>query len=145
MSEADKLVARQWFDEVWNQKSAAAIDRMFHPTGKAYGFGGPDGVLEGPEAFKQAHRDFVSAFPDVHVDIDEILSEGDQVAIRWTATMTHSGDGLGFPATGKKVVLHGSSFVQIEGGQITEGSNRIGHTGDDFATPNLLSCPPKPG
>ena len=125
MSEANKLVARQWFDEVWNQKSAAAIDRMFHPTGKAYGFGGPDGVLEGPEAFKQAYRDFLSAFPDVHVEIDELLAEVDRVAIRWTATMTHSGDGLGFPATGRQGVLHGSSFVRIKDGQITEGWNQM--------------------
>jgi predicted ester cyclase len=39
--------------------------------------------------------------------------------------MTHSGDGLGFPATGRKGILHGSSFVRIKDGQITEGWNQM--------------------
>ena len=125
MSEANKSIAKQWFEQVWNQKNEEAIDRMFHPTGRAYGFGGPDGVLEGPEAFKEAHRDFLSAFPDLHVDVEDVIAEGDRVAIRWKATMTHLGDGLGFAATGKKGVLDGSSFVVIKGGRITDGWNQM--------------------
>lgn len=125
MSEANKLVVKQWFEQVWNQQNADAIDRMFHPDGKAYGFGGPNGVLDGPAAFKEAHRNFLAAFPDLHVDVEDIIAEGDRVAIRWTAKMTHLGDGLGFPATGKKGVLHGSAFVRIQGDQIVDGWNQL--------------------
>jgi steroid delta-isomerase-like uncharacterized protein len=125
MSQANRIVARAWFEQVWNQKSAEAIDRMFAPHGKAYGFGGPDGVLDGPEAFKEAHRNFLAAFPDLHVDIEDMVAEGDHVAIRWKATMTHLGDGLGFPATGKKGELHGSSFIQVKGDQIVYGWNHM--------------------
>ena len=125
MSEANKQLARDWFEQVWNQKSEEAIDRMFSLHGKAHGFLGPDGVLDGPEAFKEAHRVFCAAFPDIHADIEQIVAEGDVVAIRWKATLTHLGDQLGFPASGKKGTLNGSSFIVVNGGQIIDGWNQM--------------------
>jgi predicted ester cyclase len=125
MSEANKLLAKEWFEQVWNQQSEEAIDRMFHPQGKAYGFVGSDGILEGPEAFKEAHRVFCAAFPDIHVEVEDIIAEGDRVAIRWKATMTHLGDQLGFPASGKKGTLTGSSFLIVNGDQIMDGWNQM--------------------
>jgi predicted ester cyclase len=125
MSETNKQLARQWFEQVWNQQSEEAIDRMFNPHGKAHGFVGPDGVLAGPEAFKEAHRVFCAAFPDIHIDIEDIVAEGDVVAIRWKATMTHLGDALGFPASGKKGELTGSTFMVVNGDQIMDGWNQM--------------------
>jgi predicted ester cyclase len=55
----------------------------------------------------------------------EVLAEGDRVAIRWTATMTHRGDQLGFPVTGKHVTLEGSTFAVIGNGKIREGWNQM--------------------
>jgi steroid delta-isomerase-like uncharacterized protein len=123
MSEANKLLLRDWFEQVWNQKSEGAIDKMFSPQGKSHGFPDADSVLEGPEGFKAIHRNFCGAFPDLHVDVEEIVEEGDKVAVRWRVSMTHLGDHLGFPASQKKVVLPGSTFVVVKGGQIAEGWN----------------------
>ncbi|HTZ59976.1 MAG TPA: ester cyclase [Acidobacteriaceae bacterium] len=125
MSEANKLLVRRWFEQVWNQKSEAAIDQMFSKQGKSHGFPDGNSVLEGPEAFKAVHRTFCGAFPDIHVDLEDILAEEDHVAARWRASMTHTGDQLGFPATGKKEVMHGSSFVIVSGNQIVEGWNHM--------------------
>ena len=125
MSEANKALAKEWFEQVWNQKSEAAIDRMFNRDGKAYGFIGPDGVLESPEAFKEAHRSFCGAFPDLHFEIEDLVAEGDIVAVRWKATMTHLGDHLGFPASRKKATLTGSSFLVVKGNQIMNGWNQM--------------------
>ena len=94
MSEANKQLARRWFEEVWNQRKESAIDAILTPDCRAHGLGG-DAVLVGPEGFKTFHRSFCGAFPDLHVTVDDIVAEGDKVAIRWTATMTHLGDGLG--------------------------------------------------
>lgn len=123
MSEVNKLVMARWFEEVWNQKNEAAIDQMFHPEGKAHGFPDPESVLAGPSAFKEVYRSFCGAFPDLHVEIEDTIAEDDRVAIRWKATMTHLGDHLGFPASGSKEVLNGSSFVIIKEGKITEAWN----------------------
>src|SRR5580698_4415432 len=100
MSEAaNKNLARRWFEEVWNQGRESSIDELFHPQGKAYGFPEPGSVLIGPESFKAIHRAFHSAYGNIRIDIDDLIAEGDRVAIRWTCTMIHNGDGLGFPAT----------------------------------------------
>lgn len=125
MLETNKNVARDWFEQVWNQKSEAAIDQLFHAQGRCYGFPEPDSVLIGPENFKPVHRNFCGAFPDLHIDVEEMIAEGDRVAVRWKVTMTHTGDHLGFPASGKSVVLSGSSFIVSDGKQIVEGWNHM--------------------
>jgi steroid delta-isomerase-like uncharacterized protein len=123
MSEQNKALAKRWFEEVWNQGKESTIDELFDSQGKVYGFPEPDSVLIGPEGFKAIHRAFRNAFGDLRIVLDELISEGDRVAIRWTCSGTHSGDGLGFPATGKKVTIPGSSFIACRNGQITEGRN----------------------
>jgi steroid delta-isomerase-like uncharacterized protein len=123
MSEANKLLLKRWFEQVWNQKSEAAIDEMFSRQGKSHGFPEADAVLVGPEAFKAVHRTFCGAFPDVRVDVEEIVTEGDRVAVRWQVSMTHLGHHLGFPPSGKKETMAGATFVIVKGSQIAEGWN----------------------
>ena len=125
MSEANRQLARRWFEQVWNQQDVAAIEEMFHSQGKCHGFPDPDSVLVGPEAFKDVHRTFRGAFPDIHVTVEDVIAEADRVAIRWTATMTHLGDHLGFPATRKKAALTGSSFITVNANQIVEAWNEM--------------------
>jgi steroid delta-isomerase-like uncharacterized protein len=125
MSEANKVLVRRWFEQVWNQKSEAAIDEMFPLSSKSHGFPDADSVLAGPEAFKAVHRTFCGALPDLHVDIKDIVSEDDRVAVRWRVTATHLGDHLGFPASGKKATLDGSSFVIVQDNRIIEGWNQM--------------------
>ena len=128
MSEANKQLLRRWFEEVWNQRKESAIEDMLTPGCRVHGLGG-DAVLIGPEGFKTFHRTFCGAFPDLRVTVDDTIAEGDKVAIRWTATMTHLGDGLGFPPSGKKVSLEGSTIAVIKDGKIDEGWNHMDITG----------------
>jgi steroid delta-isomerase-like uncharacterized protein len=123
MSEQNKALARRWFEEVWNQGRESSIDELFHPQGNAYGFPEPDSVLIGPEGFKTIHRVFHNAFGNIRIAIDDLIAEGDKVAVRWTCTMVHNGEGLGFPATGKNVAFPGSSFIHCREGQISDGWN----------------------
>ena len=125
MSEANKLLLKRWFEEVWNQKSEAAIDEMFSKSGKSQGFPEPDSVLVGPESFKAVHRTFCGAFPNIHVNVEDVVAEGDHVAVRWRATATHRGDHFGFPATGKNVSMNGSTFAIVKGNQVVEGWNQM--------------------
>ena len=126
MSEAaNKDLAERWFDEVWNQGKESAIDELLHPEGRAYGLPTSDSCLIGPEGFKGVHRQFHSAFSNIHLVIEDLVAEGDKVAIRWTSIMTHTGDGFGFPATGKKGTLDGSSFLIVKDNQVMEGWNQM--------------------
>jgi predicted ester cyclase len=123
MSEANRALVYEWFEQVWNRKSESAIDRLFHPQGKAHGFPDSDKFVVGPEGFKPVHRSFCGAFPDLSIEVQDVLVEGDRAAIRWKTIMTHTGDHLGIPATGKKVELAGSAFIITDGHQILEAWN----------------------
>jgi len=135
----NKTLVVRWFEEVWNKGRESAIDELFHPQGKAYGFPEPDSVLTGPEGFKTIHRKFLSAFSGIHIDIDDLIAEGDSVAIRWTCKMIHTGDGFGFPATGKSVIVYGSSFIRCGEGKLLEGRNYMDLT---KMTQELLEAKP---
>jgi steroid delta-isomerase-like uncharacterized protein len=125
MLEANKILAREWFEQVWNQRNESAIDRLFSAQGVGYGFTGSDDDPVGRDAFKEIYRSFCGAFPDIHIDVLQVIAEADMVALRWKATMTLLGNHLGFPATGKKGELNGSTFIRIEGDQIVEGWNQM--------------------
>ena len=123
MSAANRETVQRWFEEVWNKQSEDAIDEMFAPGGKAYGFPEASSVLIGPDKFKEIHRFFIGAFPDVHVTVHDTICEGDRVAVTWVARMTHLGDSLGFAPTLQKVSLEGCSVLVVREGQIHEGRN----------------------
>lgn len=59
---------------------------------------------------KQFYAAFWSAFPDLSAKIEEMVGEGDKVAIHVTNTGTHKGEFQGIPPTGKKVSFGGEGF-----------------------------------
>lgn len=123
MSAENIRVMQRWFDEVWNNGSMEAIDELFAADGIAYGLGEAGKDVRGAQGFKPFVQRIRGAFPDIHITVDDNISEGDKVATRFTATMTHTGDDLGFPATGRRVTVSGISYARIANGQIVEGWN----------------------
>lgn len=123
MSTENAALLRRWFDEVWNQGRTDAVDEMFSADGIAYGLGEAGVDVRGPAAFKPFVERMRGAFPDFALTIEDTVAEGDRVAARWTARMTHRGDHLGIPATGKEVIITGMTIVRVRDGQIVEGWN----------------------
>jgi steroid delta-isomerase-like uncharacterized protein len=122
MTEQNRALALHWFAEVWDKANPDAIDQYFSPDGHAYGFPTPESAL-GLAEYKALHANFTKTFSGIKVTIHDTIAEGDRVAIRWTATMTHTGDALGSAATGKPVTIPGASFCRIVDGKIMDGWN----------------------
>jgi predicted ester cyclase len=122
MPNSNQGFSQRWFDEVWNNQREAAIDELRFPGGRAFGFPSPSSELS-HEEFKEAYREFNRNFSNIHVTIDEEVVEGDHIACRWSATGTHTGDGLGFPATLKQVSFSGASFMHLRHGKLHDGWN----------------------
>jgi steroid delta-isomerase-like uncharacterized protein len=137
---SNKAVMRRWFEEVWNKGRVEAIDEMLAPQGIAHGLG-PD--LHGPAEFKPFHAMFRGAFPDMKIQIGQIVAEGDLVSLQWTATGTHSGDHLGFPATGRQVQFSGMTIGRLDHQQIVEGWNSFDQLGL-FVQLGVVNPPPGP-
>jgi steroid delta-isomerase-like uncharacterized protein len=120
MADQNAALVHRWFEEVWTQGKATSIDELMSPGCVVHGLGA--GTLD-KAGFKRFHSDYRNAFPDVKITVDQTVSEGDMVAVRWSGTGTHTGSGLGFPATNKPAQFGGMTFVRIQNGQLIEGWN----------------------
>jgi steroid delta-isomerase-like uncharacterized protein len=119
----NKALARRWFDEVWNQGREAAIDELMAADAVALGLGAGEAPVHGPAGFRVFYRNIRSALSGIHIHIDDIIAEGDTVALRITLDATHAGDGLGVAPTGSKVRVAGLIMVQFANGQIVRAWN----------------------
>ncbi|MEP7148387.1 MAG: ester cyclase [Acidobacteriota bacterium] len=122
MPEYPTLLHR-WFDEVWNQKREEAIDEMMTEDVVIHGLG--DEPIVGRENFKPFFRSFVSAFPDIHVTVEDAVSEGDKMSCRCIVRGTHTGDGLGFPPTNMPVEFTGGGLCTLTDGRFSEVWNEF--------------------
>ncbi len=123
MSEANKMLVRRWFKEVWNEGREDTIDELFAAHGVGYGLGDTDVALRGPAEFKPFVRNLRGALPDMRITIDDMLAEGDKVTVRITIEGTHKGGSLGFAPSGRRVRIAGLVIVRIANGQLVEGWN----------------------
>jgi len=117
MALENSQLIRRWFDQVWNQGRADVIDQMSHPQTKGYGQAEHGRQIDMDE-FKKLWSGLRSAFPDIHVTIHDTIEQGEKVAARWTATMTHKGEFLGFAPTGRTATITGISLQRWENGKI---------------------------
>jgi steroid delta-isomerase-like uncharacterized protein len=76
------------------------------------------GQAAGPEGVKPIFRMLISAFPDLSVEINEVLAEAGRAAARVSVTGTHQGDLFGVPASGKSVRFALHEFHEFEGDRL---------------------------
>lgn len=74
----------------------------------------------GREGFKQFVLMYRSAFPDMHITIEDQIAEGDKVVSRWTARGTHQGELMGIPPTGKQATVTGINIERFANGKFVE-------------------------
>jgi steroid delta-isomerase-like uncharacterized protein len=124
-----EAIVRRLIDELWNRgdlgvaDDVLASDYVEHPADPEPGAEeqmqkhkkGP-----GPEGIKQFVTMFRRAFPDLIFTIDEMIVDGNRVAMRLTGRGTHQGEFGGIEATGKPVTVTGAAFHHIVGDKIAE-------------------------
>ena len=113
----NKMIVRQFFEQIWNLKDESAIDRFIAED--AVGNDPKFGV--GRESFIKQWGKLQTAFPDIHFEIKELVAEANVVVSRWVLTGTHLGLYQDMPATGKKISVDGVSIDRIENGMVVSG------------------------
>jgi steroid delta-isomerase-like uncharacterized protein len=78
------------------------------------------GPQHGRETWRQGFEMMRHAFPDLQAHIEDIVAAQDKVAVRVRFRGTHSGEFLGFPATGRTVEYVSHEFYRIADGLIAE-------------------------
>ena len=124
--QANKALIRRWFEEVWNQGRSDVIHELFADDGIAHGLSDdPSAPLRGPAGFLPFHAQFRGAFPGIEVIVEDQIAEGDLVATRCSVRGKHSGDHLGFKATGADVDFTGMTITRVRDGKIVEAWNNF--------------------
>jgi steroid delta-isomerase-like uncharacterized protein len=118
VSAENKALYRRWFEEVVTGRNLALADELLAPDYILHFPGFPAPVDH--EGHKQLLMMFHRGFPDWQETIDDVVAEGDRVAIRVTGHGTHRGEFQGVPATGRRVVATGVGIGRIENGRIAE-------------------------
>ena len=78
------------------------------------------GVPHGIEGAKAAHQIMLAGFPDYQTVIDDLIADGDKVAVRITMSGTHTGSFMGIPPTNKFISFTGIYIARIANGKIVE-------------------------
>src|SRR5438128_2715484 len=109
MSDAtNSQLARRWFDEVWNQRKESTVHELLHPDVVAH----MEGLeVRSPAEFAQARAALLDGFPDLRVTVEAVIAEKDSVAVRWSATGTHRGAGLGLAPSFRPAQFRGMSWM----------------------------------
>lgn len=118
---ANKAAFRRFVDEAANKGNLAVIEEVFARDVVYYLPG--TGAIHGQEGVKALTAALRTAFPDLHVGIEELISESEMVVARVAPSGTNTGEFMGNPPTGRRVawsVVHISRFSR---GKIVE--NRV--------------------
>jgi steroid delta-isomerase-like uncharacterized protein len=140
MSEENKATSRSFYEQVFNQGNLLAADELLSRGAVDHNPPGP-GFAPGSEGVKQVVMMFRSAFPDLRLDIEDQIVEGDKVVSRITARGTHQGELLGVPPTGKMVTVGLVDILRLDGGKIVERWGQF----DALGMLQQLGAVPQPG
>jgi steroid delta-isomerase-like uncharacterized protein len=74
-------------------------------------------LVQGRAGAREFMKVYVTAFPDLRLDTEQMLASEDFVVTRWRATGTHNGPLMSIPPTNRKVVTHGCTVSQYRNGR----------------------------
>jgi steroid delta-isomerase-like uncharacterized protein len=139
LAENNKAVVRRLIGEVYNEDDLDAVDELVAPD-----------ILDHPavaehqhgiDSFKHVIEWVRDISPDVHYEIDDILAEGDKVAVRMTQSGTHTGSVRGIPPTGNRFSVDYVHWFRLAGGKVAE----LWAVRDDLSRLEQLGLFPGPG
>jgi steroid delta-isomerase-like uncharacterized protein len=116
--EANKAVVMRVVDEMWNRGDAAAVEELIAPGMVEHGaFGAGTG---GRDDARATIGRFRAAFPDLVLEAEDLIAEGDRVVLHWIGRGTHEGEFMGIPPSGTAVTARGLDIYRIADGQVVE-------------------------
>ncbi len=116
-AEENKAIARRAYDAI-NRNDLDALEEMVdsditdHDPAPGQG--------PGLEGVKQYFSSLHAAFPDVHMDVEDMIAEGEKVVARVSVSGTHQGEFLGIEPTGNRVTIKGIDILRITDGKVVE-------------------------
>jgi steroid delta-isomerase-like uncharacterized protein len=117
MPEDAKSLVRQFYDAVGAGNFSVIDELVADDFVDREVFPGLEANREGVKQFFAMVR---SAFPDLRMEVREMLADDDLVAVRVIATGTHEGEFMGMSSSGRRIEVQVFDIFRIRDGQVTE-------------------------
>jgi pSer/pThr/pTyr-binding forkhead associated (FHA) protein/ketosteroid isomerase-like protein len=127
-AEEHRALFTRWFEELWNKKNYSITQELVSPEFVAHGAGGQD-IKQGPNGVADMVKIWHAAFPDGHMTMDDIITEGELSTIRMTFRGTQTGEFYGVPPSNKPVEVTSIGIDRVVSGKITEGWGELNMLG----------------
>lgn len=105
------------FTALFNEPNLALADEIFAPGFKSHVPLAPEVDAQGWTAYVQ---NFMTGFPDLFMDVHEVVATEDRLVLRVTYRGTHTGTFQGVPPSGKSIAMPAIGFFHLENGRAVE-------------------------
>jgi steroid delta-isomerase-like uncharacterized protein len=120
-AEENIALMKRWYREVWSERNNNTVHELLASNARLRGQTGPEEEIQGPDGFVEFAERIRNTFPDTEVAIEDIFAIADKVAVRWVASATHTGNGLGVAPSGRRIRISGMTIARIVNRKIVEG------------------------
>jgi steroid delta-isomerase-like uncharacterized protein len=124
-NENNKALVRKIVEEMFNLGNLDVAAEIFAADFVDRGHEQVSDKKDGPQGFAEFVKSVRSALPDLQATIQNMIAEGDYVAMWNTATATHRGELFGMPPSGKPINLRDFHFFRFFNGKIVEHWNSV--------------------
>jgi predicted ester cyclase len=128
--EYKRLVLRL-YEQGWGAGNAEVIDEIFAPRHVVHWNEiKPTDQVRTTAEVKAVVREYRAAFPDLRVEVNQLVAEGSKVAVQVTFIGTHTGIYEGFNPTGELSRFTDMQILHFADGKIVEsylGSGGLGY------------------
>lgn len=139
MPEVSNRAALERARENWNRGDLDSYLEIYDPDVVLHGY--PPGLPAGVQGARLFYQGLWSAFPNPHLVFEDVVAEGERVAVRYLLRATHRGDFMGVPPTDKEVTITGITILRFAGGKCVERWNQA----DMLGLLQQLGAVPTPG
>ncbi|NLN43511.1 MAG: ester cyclase [Methanosarcina sp.] len=116
-TEENKIIVRKFFEEGPSKGNLNIANELLAPD---FALHVPLPAPSGIEGINEVITSCRAAFEHLNVTIEDMIAEGNNVAVRFTAHGVHKGDFMGLQATGKPITMTGIEVFRIKDGKIAE-------------------------
>lgn len=117
----NKEIVRRFADQFINEGNYDTAEEFLAEDIHDYT---PMGETTGRDAVVATAKKIETAFPDFSITLEEIVADGDTVAVRMIQRGTHEGVFMGIEPTGKSFEIEAMAFARVEDGKIVERRTR---------------------
>lgn len=115
----NKEVINFLFDEILNRGDLSLINKIFDIN--VIGHDATSSLpLKGIDRITRVYELFFKSFPDARYSIEDIISEGDKITVRWRITGWHVHDFMDMKASGNKIDVMGIIIYRLKNKKIVE-------------------------